>query len=92
MVSGFKFFKLPQGCEVIKIKIIQIPYVSLGMHFFNDIVETKMVYLAVFPYMGRNVINKIFFEQSTNKLKELLPNKSRWSEIVKVIDTVDLPD
>jgi pyruvate,water dikinase len=63
-----------------------IPDVSLGTHFFNDLVEMDMVYFAIYPDNEGHVLNNEFFERSNNRLLELLPNAKLWAGIVKVID------
>lgn len=77
-------------CEIVEMNENLIPDVSLGTHFFNEIVEFKMLYLALFPHRGENVMNRQFLEGMPNKLAELSPQDTRWAEAVWVIDTADL--
>ena len=63
-----------------------VPEVSLGTHFFNDLVETDMLYFAVFPQKYDNTLNKEFFEKMPNQLTRLLPDAKPWSSAVCVID------
>ena len=79
-------------CEIVEMSENLVPDVSLGTHFFNDIVENNILYIAIFPHMNENVLNKNFLEKSPNKLGKLLPDETQWSEAVRVIDTADLPD
>ncbi len=67
-----------------------IPDVSLGTHFFNDLVEMNMVYFAIYPDKEGYVFNDDFFNNSDNRLFELLPNAKLWADIVRVIDTEDM--
>jgi pyruvate,water dikinase len=62
------------------------PDVSLGTHFFNDLVEMDMVYFAIYPDNKNHFLNNDFFDTSNNRLLELLPNAKLWADIVKVID------
>ena len=73
-------------CEIVAMREDLVPDVSLGTHFFNDLVEMDMLYLALFPGRKGNSWNYPFFEQSPNRLAELLPDDGRWSEVVRVID------
>jgi hypothetical protein len=73
-------------CEIVAMREDLVPDVSLGTHFFNDLVEMDMLYMALFPGRKGNSWNRDFFEQSPNRLTELLPDESRWSEVVRVID------
>ena len=63
-----------------------VPDVSLGTHFFSDLVETDILYLAVFPQRQDNRLNEAFFDQQPNRLAELLPNVAEWVDCVRVID------
>jgi len=78
-------------CEIMEMNENLIPDVSLGTHFFNDIVETKMLYIAVFPHLKESVLNKDFLEKSTNQLPKLFPDQTRFSDVIRVIDTVEFP-
>jgi len=73
-------------CEIVAMREDLIPDVSLGTHFFNDLVEMDMLYLALFPRRPGNSWNLAFLEQSPNRLAELLPGEAQWSEAVRVID------
>ena len=60
-------------CEIVAMREDLVPDVSLGTHFFNDLVEMDMLYLALFPGRKGNSWNHAFFEQTPNRLAELLP-------------------
>jgi hypothetical protein len=45
-----------------------------------------ILYLALFPGRKDNAWNREFFEQTPNRLSELLPKESQWAEAVRVID------
>lgn len=79
-------------CEIVEMNENLIPDVSLGTHFFNDIVEFKMLYLALFPHREENNLNKAFLETAPNKLTEIFPGESKWANAIRVIDTSDLPE
>ena len=36
-------------CEIVAMRDDLVPDVSLGTHFFNDLVEMDILYLALFP-------------------------------------------
>ncbi|MFA6135518.1 MAG: PEP/pyruvate-binding domain-containing protein [Phycisphaerae bacterium] len=78
-------------CEIVAMREDLIPDVSLGTHFFNELVEMDMLYLALFPTRQDNFLNKDFFEQAPNKLAQLLPDAASWSHAIRVIDSCDLP-
>jgi len=74
-------------CEVAAMHEGLVPEVSLGTHFFNDLVEMDMLYCAVYPQKYDNVLNSDFFMKSKNLLSQLLPKSKAFSNAVKVIDT-----
>jgi hypothetical protein len=74
-------------CEVVAMRDGLVPDVSLGTHFFNDVVETDMLYLALFPGQTGNVLNAAFLHQSRNALPRLIPDiGEEMSRICTVID------
>lgn len=78
-------------CEIVAMHDNLVPDVSLGTHFLNELVEMKMLYLALFPNKGQNFLNKNFFESAPNNLLSLVPSAGKWADTVRVIDAADLP-
>jgi pyruvate, water dikinase len=76
-------------CEVVAMHEKLIPDVSLGTHFFNDLVEHDMLYVAYFPKKTGNSINDQWFRQAPNRLLQLEPGAIGLAEIVRVIDCDD---
>jgi len=66
-----------------------IPDVSLGTHFFNDVVEHDMLYVAYFPKKAGNRINDEWFRAAHNRLLELDSGAAGLAEVVRVIDCGD---
>ena len=73
-------------CEIVAMREDLIPDVSLGTHFFNDLVEMDMLYMALFPEREGNSWNRAFFEQTPNRLTEIMPGEAKWSHVVRVLD------
>ena len=73
-------------CEVALMHAGLVPDVSLGTHFFNDLVEMDMLYLAVAPEKEGHVLNDAFFQNAPNRLVELLPSAEEWVAAIRVID------
>ena len=69
-----------------------VPEVSYGTHFFQDLVEEQIIYMAVFPDAPGVVFNDTFFEQSPNALHALLPGHEAYEGLVKVIDVPGVTD
>jgi hypothetical protein len=73
-------------CEVVAMHASLIPDVSLGTHFFNDLVEHDMLYLAYFPKRAGNSIDDAWFRNAPSRLLELEPGASALAGVVRVID------
>lgn len=73
-------------CELALMHDGLVPDISLGTHFFNDLVEMDMLYLAVYPERDGSRYHPEFFEQADNRLGEILPEAADWSHVVRVID------
>lgn len=73
-------------CEIVSMHNGMVPDVSLGTHFFSDLVETGILYLALFPQRHDNWLNGAFFDQQPNRLAELLPAAAEWVNCLKVVD------
>lgn len=73
-------------CEVVTMREDLAPDVSLGTHFFSDLVETDILYLALFPQRQDSRLNEAFFAEQPNRLAELLPNATEWARCIQVID------
>jgi len=66
-----------------------IPDLSFGTHFFQDIVEADIFYVALFPEREGTIFNKKLFEQFDNVLSELLPESVSLEDVIKVYDICD---
>ena len=73
-------------CEIDSMHEGLIPDLSLGTHFFNEMVETGMTYLGYFNDKEGNILKQEFLRNARNMLKELLPHNSNWSDVIHVID------
>jgi pyruvate,water dikinase len=79
-------------CELVAMRDDVVPDASLGTHFFGDLVEMNMLYMALFPDRPGNSMNEEFFARAPNKLVHLLPKTPPAQlDAVKVIDVADLP-
>ncbi|MEW6718979.1 MAG: PEP/pyruvate-binding domain-containing protein [Thermodesulfobacteriota bacterium] len=76
-------------CEVVSDEMEVVPDVSLGTHFFNDLVEADMLYMAVRPGRGKDFLNRKFLVESRNLLPDLLPDDAEWAGVVRVVDPSD---
>jgi pyruvate, water dikinase len=78
-------------CEVIEMRDGLVPDVSLGTHFFNDLVEMQVLYLALTPDKEGNRVNARLIEQAPNQLSALIPDAAAWAAAVRVIDPATMP-
>jgi pyruvate,water dikinase len=78
-------------CEVIEMREGLVPDVSLGTHFFNDLVEMEVLYLALIPGKEGNRVNANLIERAPNHLPRLIPAEAAWAQAVRVIDPADIP-
>ncbi|MDR2258726.1 MAG: PEP/pyruvate-binding domain-containing protein, partial [Treponema sp.] len=63
-----------------------VPDVSLGTHFFNDLVEMDMLYFAVFPDRGRNRFSESFLTRAPSFLTLVPPENDLWARAVTVLE------
>ncbi len=63
-----------------------VPELSFGTHFFQDLVESSIRYLPLYPDDWGSFLNEPFFEKSPNWLPDLLPEFAHLAEVIHVID------
>jgi hypothetical protein len=63
-----------------------VPEVSFGSHFFMDLVESRICYLALYPEEKSDFFNEEFLHGTPNALESLLPGEAGYSDVVRVID------
>lgn len=73
-------------CELALMHEGLVPDISLGTHFFNDLVEMDMLYLAVAPGKSGHHLNEDWVRQQPNRLVELLPGSEPLAAALRVID------
>jgi hypothetical protein len=63
-----------------------VPDLSFGTHFFQDLVEARIRYLALYPDEEGAIFAQDFFRASPNALADLLPEYEYLSPVLRVID------
>lgn len=63
-----------------------MPELSFGTHFFQDLVETNIFYVALFPEKESVVFNNMHVLSKNNILGELLPESSKYKDVIEVYD------
>ncbi len=66
------------------------PELSFGTHFFQDLVESGIKYLPLYPEEEHNIWKEEMFFRSENKLTEFLPSYEDFEDVVRVIDVGDI--
>jgi len=62
------------------------PDLSFGTHFFQDLVESAIRYLPLYPHHQGIVFNQEFLLESPNIFKDLVPDYPHLEKIIHVID------
>lgn len=65
------------------------PELSFGSHFFQDLVETGIFYVALYPERPGCFLNTEMLRELPNRLVELFPEDARFAQTVRVLDLVD---
>jgi len=64
-----------------------MPELSFGTHFFQDLVETDIFYVALFPNRNNVVFNRDMLLGMPNALSELRPEAGKYERVVHVCET-----
>lgn len=63
-----------------------MPELSFGTHFFQDLVETKIFYVALFPEKKGIVLNREWLSESQNVFTKLIPQSAKYKNVISVYD------
>lgn len=74
-------------CEIDTMHEGLVPDLSLGTHFFNEMVEQDMLYIAFFKSKTGNELDEAALTGARNRLVEILPGEERWESVVRVLDS-----
>jgi pyruvate,water dikinase len=80
-------------CEIMAMHGGLIPDVSLGTHFFNDLVEHELLYMACFPGKPGNSFDEAWLMAAPNQTEvrlEKLGKTDRFTEVARWLDVADL--
>lgn len=61
-----------------------MPELSYGSHFFQDLVEAGIFYVALFAGQPTVVYQPEKILQRGNRLLELLPHSTAWADVIHV--------
>ncbi|MBN2755105.1 MAG: pyruvate, phosphate dikinase [Candidatus Goldbacteria bacterium] len=77
-------------CEIGKMHEGLIPDLSMGTHFFNDLVEMNILYIGFFASAHGNVLNEKFIESLLDSFPRMFPGEKNYGGAVRVIEGKDL--
>lgn len=72
--------------EVAKKQGDYLPDPSFGTHFFQDLIESAIRYLPLYPDDPAVVFNNSFFVESNNIFSSLMPEMAHLSQVISVIE------
>lgn len=72
--------------EVARSKGQYVPELSFGTHFFQDLVESEIRYLPLYPDNEGIIFRDEYLLSAENRLCELLPEYGPLSDTIRVID------
>jgi hypothetical protein len=72
--------------EIARPKGNYVPELSFGTHFFQDLVESSIRYLPLYPDDDGVVFNEEFLLHAEHQLPVLLPEYAWLAQVVRVID------
>ncbi len=62
------------------------PDLSFGTHFFQDMVEMDIFYMAIYPEKEGVFFNTAWIKKQPNILTDLMPDDARFAKVVHVYD------
>ena len=78
--------------EIARKKGNYVPDLSFGTHFFQDLVESYIRYLPLYPDDDHILFNENFLTKSPSILKDLAPEYQDLSPVIRVIDIPAVTD
>ncbi|MDD5454588.1 MAG: PEP/pyruvate-binding domain-containing protein [Candidatus Ratteibacteria bacterium] len=64
-----------------------MPDLSFGTHFFQDLIESDIFYIALFPNQEKVTFNKDWLLKMPNLLTACLPESEKYTDVIKVYET-----
>ena len=77
-------------CEIAYSNKDLMPELSYGSHFFQDLVETGIFYVALFDNKSDVVFNESKLKNKENIVKQIVQDSNINQEVIKVYDTKGL--
>jgi len=75
--------------EIASIEGNFMPELSFGTHFFQDLVENRIFFVAIFPWKDGVFLNTNWLHELPSMLTEIIPEEEEFRDVVKVYDMKD---
>lgn len=85
-VSAGRIARACAVCEVVAMHGGLVPDVSLGTHFFNDLVEHDLLYLACFPDKPGNHLDEDWLLAAPSLTADKLGSRHAQADVVRWLD------
>jgi hypothetical protein len=72
--------------EVARKKGNYVPELSFGTHFFQDLVESDIRYIPLYPDEPEGYLDETFLRRAPNLLPNIIPEFDGLADVVRVID------
>ncbi len=72
--------------EIARKKSNYVPELSFGTHFFQDLVESNIRYLPLYPDDKDIIFNEMFLRRTDSILEQILPEFGYLEDVIRVID------
>jgi len=66
-----------------------MPELSFGTHFFQDLVEEDIFYVALFPDKTGTIFNRARLDDMSDHLIEVLPERGKYASVVRLYELHD---
>jgi pyruvate,water dikinase len=76
--------------EIARQKDGYLPEVSFGSHFFQDLMESHIPYLALYPDDPQTLFREDILRGGRNSLAELVPEAAGLADVVRVLHVPEL--
>ncbi|HMA66852.1 MAG TPA: phosphoenolpyruvate synthase, partial [Desulfosalsimonadaceae bacterium] len=64
-----------------------VPDLSFGTHFFHDLIETGIFYMAIYPENAGVVFKADWLQSLPNRLESFIPAARHLRDVVTIADT-----
>ena len=73
-------------CEIGGMHEGLTPDLSMGTHFFNDMVEMDILYIGFVAFQNENILNEEYLRALPDSFCLMAPGYEKWNAAIRVID------